>query len=265
MRKNRRRGARPVLAVLRTVARLSAVLLVVGLGASVARRAIYWAKAHPYFALREIDVEGRGTLDANTVLAWAGLTPGMSAWGVQERLAERRLLAHPRVREAIVERILPGRVTIHVAERRPVAILLGGEPILLAGDGEVFPAVEAESLDGLPYVTGVVARAPAAPADAERLRAAARLALRWREHAQWPAISEIRSEGDDLVAFVAGMPLSVRFTAEARADDFARLSAVLELWRGREAQVAAIDLSVPGEAVLKLRRKQSRGTNRMAI
>jgi hypothetical protein len=97
------------------------------------------------------------------------------------------------------------------------------------------------------------------------LRAAARLALRWREHAQWPAISEIRSEGDDLVVFVAGTPLSVRFTAEARADDFARLSAVLELWRGREAQVAAIDLSVPGEAVLKLRRKKSRGTNRMAI
>jgi len=58
VRKNRRRGARPVLAVLRTVARLSAVMLVVGLGASVARRAIHWAKAHPYFALREIDVEG---------------------------------------------------------------------------------------------------------------------------------------------------------------------------------------------------------------
>jgi hypothetical protein len=136
-----------------------------------------------------------------------------------------------------------------------VAILLAGEPILLAGDGEMFPAVDGESLDGLPYVTGVVGRDPLPPADAERLRAAARVVLNWREHAQWPAISEIRSEGDDLVVFAAGTPLSVRFATEARPDDFARLSAVLELWRGREAQVAAIDVSVPGEAVLKLRRR----------
>jgi hypothetical protein len=54
--------------------------------------------------------------------------------------------------------------------------------------------------------------------------------------------------------FVVGTPLAVRFPSQPDADDFARLSSVLGLWRGREAQLASIDLSLPGEAVLKLRR-----------
>jgi hypothetical protein len=100
---------------------------------------------------------------------------------------------------------------------------------------------------------------------AKRLRIAAGLVELWRQHAPWAAISEVRPDGDDLVTFLAGMPLAVRFSAQACADDFARLSAVLGLWRGREAQLAAIDLSLPGEAVLKLRRASARRSNRTAI
>jgi len=65
--------------------------------------------------------------------------------------------------------------------------------------------------------------------------------------------------------FVVGTPLAVRFSSQAGADDFARLTAVLGLWRGREAQLASIDLSLPGEAVLKLRRAGARRSGRTAI
>ncbi len=129
----------------------------------------------------------------------------------------------------------------------------------------MFPAVEGERLDGLPYITGLAGKPPTSAAVAQRLRVAASLVELWRQHAPWAAISEIRPDGDDLVAFVAGMPLAVRFSSQASADDFARLSAVLGLWRGREAQLAAIDLSLPGEAVLKLRRASARRGNRAAI
>jgi cell division septal protein FtsQ len=240
-----------LLAALRVAARLIAVLAVSAVVAGLGRHVLRWVQAHPYFALREIDVQGRRALDANTLLTWAGLTPGMSSWAVQPAAAERRLLDHPRLRAATVERILPDRVTIRVEERQAVAILLAAEPTLVALDGTAFPALEGESLDGLPYLSGVAAGHPAT--DAERLRAAARLVVRWSEHAEWPNVSEVRADGDDLVVFAAGTPMSVRFPAEARPEDFARLSAVLDLWRGREAQVAAIDLSLPGEAVLRLR------------
>ncbi|MET0150998.1 MAG: FtsQ-type POTRA domain-containing protein, partial [Candidatus Binatia bacterium] len=228
-------------------------------------RVVAWVEAHPYFALREIDVEAHGALDAKTLLAWAGLALGASAWSVHEADAERRLLAHSRIREAHVERTLPAQVRIRVEERSPVAILLADRPLLVAQDGEVFPPVEGEALDGLPYITGLAGKPPTSATIAKRLRIAAGLAELWRQHAPWAAISEIRPDGDDLVAFVSGMPLAVRFSSQACADDFARLSAVLGLWRGREAQLAAIDLSLPGEAVLKLRRASARRANRAAI
>jgi len=254
VKKNRRRGARLGIAVLHEAARGSLVLIAIAAATIGAERAFAWATAHPYFALREIEVEARGRIDPKTLIAWAGLTPGMSIWGVHAAEAERRLLAHPRICEASLERRLPNQVRLRVEERRPLAILLAGLPLLLAGDGAVFPALDGEATAELPYVTGVLATG-GAPADGGKdLRAAVRLVALWQAHADWPAISEIRPDGEDFVVFANGSPLAVRFAAEAQAEDFARLSSVLELWRGRETQVAAIDLSLPGQAVLKLGR-----------
>jgi cell division protein FtsQ len=251
--------------LLALTARVLVAIAALGALAAGTIRIVAWVGAHPYFALREIDVEAHGALDAKTLLAWAGLTPGASAWSVRESEAERRLLAHSRIREAHVERTFPAQVRIRVEERRPVAILLADRPLLVAQDGEVFPPVEGERLDGLPYITGLPGKPPSSATAAKRLRIAAGLVGLWREHAPWAAISEVRPDGDDLVAFMSGMPLAVRFSSQASADDFTRLSAVLGLWRGREAQLEAIDLSVPGEAVLKLRRGIARRANRAAI
>ena len=255
MKKNRRRGTRLGIAVLRGTARGILALVALGAAAVAAERALAWTKAHPYFALREIDVAAGGRVDPKTLVAWAGLAPGMSIWSVHATEAEGRLLAHPRIREASLERTLPNRVRVHVEERRPVAILLANRPLLVAGDGAVFPALDGEAVDGLPYVTGVSAMERASSDGGNRLREAARLVALWQAHAEWPAISEIRLDGEELVVFAAGTPLAVRFATETKAEDFARLAAVLELWRGREAQVAAIDLSLPGQAVLKLQRR----------
>ena len=264
MRRNRRRTGRSLLPALAIAARALVALSALGAGAVGVPWVVAWVEGHPYFALREIDVDAHGVLDAKTLLAWAGVAPGASVWSVREADAERRLLAHPRIREAHVERTLPGQVRIRVEERRPVAILLADQPLLVAPDGVAFPAVDGELLADLPYVTGFAASAPTSVAVAHRLRDVARLVELWSEHAPLP-VSEIRPEGDDLVAFVVGTPLAVRFSSQAAAEDFERLAAVLGLWRGREAQLAAIDLSLPGEAVLKLRRASARRSSRTAI
>jgi hypothetical protein len=266
VKRNRRRSGKTVLAGLAIAARWSVVLAATAAAVAGVVWAVDRVESHPYFALREIDVEARGAVDAKTLLAWAGIAPGASVWSVHEIEAERRLLAHPRIREAHVECTLPGQVRIRVEERRPVAVLLADRRLLLGPDGVPFPATENEALADLPYVTGLSAGATAAPAVARRLREAARLVELWRDRGPWTA-SEIRPDGDELVVFVVGTPLAVRFSAQPDADDFARLSSVLGLWRGREAQLASIDLSLPGEAVLKLRRApaSARRAGRTAI
>jgi POTRA domain-containing FtsQ-type protein len=253
VKRARRRRVRPLFQALRRAARLLGLAVLVAAGGGAAVRLVHAVRAHPYFSVREIDVEARGRVDAQTVVAWAGLAPGMSVWSAGEREAEARLLAHPRIRAATVERQLPGRVKVRVEERTPVAILFADEPLLVALDGAAFPPLAGEATDDLPYVTGFAGKDPTAAPVVARLREAARLAVAWREHGQWPPISEIRPGDDELVVFVSGTPLSVRFGPEARDEDLARLGAVFSLWRGREAQVAAIDLSVTDEAVLTMR------------
>jgi cell division septal protein FtsQ len=265
VKKNRRRGSRLGAAVLRAAVRCLLALVAAGAASVGAERALAWAKAHPYFTLREIDVEAHGRVDPKTLVAWAGLIPGMSIWSVHRADAERRLLAHPRISAASLERTLPNQVRLRVEERRPVAILLAGSPLLVSGDGAVFPALDGEATGGLPYVTGVAPTGGAYSDGGKRLSAVARLVALWQAHADWPAISEIRPDGEDLVVFATGSPLAVRFASEAQAEDFARLSSVLALWHGREGQVAAIDLSLPGQAVLKLRKGKSHSANRLAI
>ena len=108
----------------------------------------------------EIDVEAKGRLDAQTIISWAGLTPGMSVWEAGEAAAEARLLAHPRIRAASVERRFPGQVIVRVEERTPVAVLFADHPLLVARDGVAFPPLAGEETGDLPYVTGLAGEDP---------------------------------------------------------------------------------------------------------
>jgi cell division septal protein FtsQ len=172
---------------------------------------------------------------------------------VSEPRAAERLLTHPRIRAATVERRLPGQVTLRVEERRPVAVLLGSQPLLVAADGVVFRPGEGEGMADLPYVTGLAGEDPFSAASTERLRRAAHVVDLWQAQTHLPPISEVRSESDQLIVFTVGTPLAVRFGLRASTDDLVRLSTLLDLWRGREAQMSTIDLSLPGEAVVGLR------------
>ena len=256
MKKPRRRRARALAAGIRRSARLALCGVVAASGALAAVHAARWVEAHPYFSVREIDVHTKGRVDAQTLVAWAGLAPGMSVWSAGEAAAEAKLLAHPRIRAASIERLFPGQVIVRVEERTPVAILFAERPLLVARDGVAFPSLPGEATADLPYVTGLAGADPTSAPIVARLRDAARLAVAWRERGQWPAISEIRPGDDEMLVYVAGTPLAIRFATEARIEDFARLDAVLELWRGREIQVAAIDLTAPGEAVLTMRNRK---------
>ncbi len=252
MKRNRRRAASGS-GVTWRVLRAVRALALLGVAGFAAFHALAFARAHPYFSVREIDVRARGTLDAKTILAWSGLATGMSVWDVDEHRAEERLLAHPRIRAALAVRELPGRVEIFVEERTPVAALFGAPVRMIASDGIVFPLEDGESHDDLPYVTGFKEVDATSGAATARLRDAVGLLADWRTHPEWPAVSEIRPDADELLVFVAGSPLAVRFPTPTDAEDFTRLGTVLDLWKGREHGLASIDLSMSGEAVLKLR------------
>jgi cell division protein FtsQ len=257
MRKNRRRG-RSIGARLAAAARFSVGAVAGGIATLGALRVAAATADHPYFAVREIEVDGGR--DTSAVLAWAGVEPGASLWHVAAAATEERLLSQPRIRSAVVRREFPDRLRITVEERRPVAVWLLAEPLFVDADGVAFAPLARESLAGLPCITGL-RREDAARAGwlAERLREAARVVVLWSARAGWPDLSELRVDRNgDVVVFPERPAIAVRFPRGADEEPFSRLAAVLDVWRGREGRVAAVDLSVPGLAIVRTKTAERR-------
>jgi cell division protein FtsQ len=266
LRKNRRRGTRPFerlrLGAGSLLAGLVAPLLALGGLAAVAR----WASTHPYFHLQAIEIEGAREPDA--VLAWIDIERGRSLWSIDPKKIELRLRAHARVRAVSVRREFPDRLSVAVEERRPLALVLFDEPLFLDAEGRAFPPLREELRDDYPYVTGIAADdLDVRPGwVAARLREAAKILQLWQHHPDWPAVSEVRlHRHGGFVAYPERSRMAIRFGEDVDPEQFARLSTVLELWRGREIQVAAVDLTVPGQAVLRLRAGAKRPDRRVTI
>lgn len=259
MRRNRRRR-RGVWQTLARVVRVTVVTGALGAAAFGGITVAAWAVEHPYFGVRHVQVSGARALEARELLAWTGISPGESLWTVDEVDATARLLRHPRVRAASVATEFPNRILLAIEEREAIARLLGTsgrrEALLVDQDARLFSPFAGERPGDLPCISGIrsadlVARSPGV---ASRLERAVHVLRTWQRHPEWPPVSEIRAEENgEVVVLPEERPMVIRFGAEIAEDQFARLSAVFRLWKGRELEVAGVDVSVPGQAVLKLR------------
>ena len=108
-----------------------------------------------FFRAERITVKGIQVLDRSAVLEAAQLTDGVNILSVNRRRVQRRLLSHPWVAEARVDRELPDRLLITVTEYEPLAILDLGRPFIIDPDGEIFKAHSPTDPDRLPVVTGL--------------------------------------------------------------------------------------------------------------
>ncbi len=107
------------------------------------------------FATSAVETEGLTRLDRAEVLRWTGLALGQNVFQVSASEAQRRLLRHPWIRSASVERRLPGTYRIQVRENRPAALLSLGELYLVSDDAKVFKKqTEGDPVD-LPVITGI--------------------------------------------------------------------------------------------------------------
>lgn len=137
--------------VLRLVALAAMVVLFVAVGRLLERH-VRTAEA---FATQVIDVTGNERMAPEEVLQAAGLSLGRNVFEVSPEEAQQRLVDHPWIASAKVERRLPGTYTVQVSEREPVALLALDTLYLISGDGGVFKPLEDGDPSDLPVVTGV--------------------------------------------------------------------------------------------------------------
>lgn len=111
--------------------------------------AVWWS---PIFGVRQVQVEGSGSVDPATVIERAGIVMQTPLIRVDRADVEARVLADPRIATAAVELDWPDTVLIAVTERRAVGVIATGSTwSVVDRDGVAFQDV-AERPAGLPEI-----------------------------------------------------------------------------------------------------------------
>jgi cell division protein FtsQ len=103
----------------------------------------------------DIEVEGRETTDAATIMAALSAHRGTPILGVSPSRAKEQLESLPWVRSAVIERRLPGTIFVRLVERHPLAVWQhAGKQELIDREGAVIPVKDLSRFARLPSVVG---------------------------------------------------------------------------------------------------------------
>ena len=108
-----------------------------------------------YFEAKTITVEGNRELSKGKILKLAQLKRHDNILSLNLNTLHRRLVAHPWVAAAEIERTLPDTIHIRVNERVPIAIVDLDRLFYLDEKGDIFKPVESSDKARVPIVSGL--------------------------------------------------------------------------------------------------------------
>jgi cell division protein FtsQ len=157
-------------------------------GAGAVRAAAVKATADMGLTVQTVLLEGRRNAPRGAVTRAVGLKRGDAMLGFDPAAIRGRLLALPWVRDASVERRLPGTVNIRIKERRPLALLQrdrrlalideAGEEISGANLGKFRSLMIVVGKDAAQHAPTLIAMLGSEPALANKVSAAVRIGKR---------------------------------------------------------------------------------------
>ncbi len=190
----------------------------------------------------DIEVEGRETTDAATIMAALGAHRGTPILAVSPSRAKQQLESLPWVRSAAIERRLPGTIFVRLVERHPLAVWQhGGKQELIDREGAVIPVKDLSRFARLPSVVGDDAASHAArlidmlarePDLAARVNAAVRV-----DERRW----NLRIDN----------AIDVLLPEENPSDAWARLAALERANSVLKHDIQTVDMRLPDRLVLR--------------
>ena len=219
----------------------------------------------PAFQLDRIDVKGLSRLERAELLETAGLTLGMNVFARSPDDVRARLLRHPWIVSADVQRRLPSRFEILVRERDPVALFVVeacppataspdvtpcDDPsalYLVSAEGKMFKRLSGKDPVDLPVITGVTRDRLARDPDFSRrvLIDAVALLQEYQNSGlfQRSAIGEIHVEANDGLSLYIGDDLTyVRLGTPPFTQKLSRLKRVFERLQREQAHAEYVYL-----------------------
>ena len=193
-----------------------------------------------FFRVRNVEIEGARYLAPDELLGRLALDTTMSVWDDLDPLATR-VSDHPQVREARIDRRLPGTLVVHVEENLPVALVPAASGFqAIDAAGRTLPIDPSRTLVDLPIVP---------KADTALLRVLA--ALRDAEPRVFDRISEARRVGGGEVLFVL-TSYPVRAMLDVSPGRLADIFPVEEDLARRNARIAELDLRYRDQVIARV-------------
>lgn len=228
----------------------------------------------PHFVIKSVEVNRCEHVSPEELGRFIDIYPGLNIFNVDIGRTRQRIMQHPWVARARVQRILPDAVRILVTERKPVAFILlssdesaeneaAGKKIrnlyFVDSEGKIFKqAAAGEALD-LPVLTGFVKEEffkdkATAEVLRQRLREAVKLLnmVENENDIELKRISEVRfSPGKGFSLFIDHAQTHIEVGLPPFDDALTRLDLVTARLGPQARQASRIDLTQPGQAIVK--------------
>lgn len=235
----------------------SALALYVG-WRPVGRLADRWRESmltNSYFSVQEIKVGGGEKVGGSEIVAMAGMSQGMNIWKVDPATIERKIGKHPWVKRVLVRRELPRRVVIEVEEREVKGIVVMGKLYYVDAEGSVFKEVEEGEKTDFLLLTGLQQADLTSQNHATRQKIREALKLGELMAGGSLTLSEIHfSPQGGAVLYPMAYPIALHVGWGDWQGKVQRLERVLEMWKGKEARLASLDLSFRDRVVARLKK-----------
>ncbi len=179
--------------------------------------------------LRHIEVRGNRLVGANEIMQLAQVQPGALISTADLTTIRQNVMSHHYVKDALVERDMPGTLRITVTERSPIAIVNRPDPVYLDADGVILPRTVARTLIDLPVISGIPSTTPltlGARLTSEDVQQSLQIltALKFMSSELYHNVSEIQvRNGGDIVLYSADNSVPIIFGQGDIAPKLARL------------------------------------------
>ena len=201
------------------------------------------ASARLGLVVSDIEVEGRQTTDAATILAALGAARGTPILAISPDRARQRLESLPWVRSASIERRLPGTLYVKLVEKRPLAVWQhAGKQELIDRHGEVIAVGNLGRFARLPTVVGD---------DAAR-EAAGLLAMLAREPKLAARVTAAIRLDDRRWNLRLDNAVDVLLPEEGTEAAWAQLATLEDSDKLLERDIRSVDMRLPDRLVLKV-------------
>ena len=118
--------------------------------------AVYYFTQSPFFALKEIEVNGNTKVTETEIIKKSGLSTGINYFELDTEIVEKRLHSIPLVEKVTVKKRLPDSVVINIKERKPLALFCTQEGLLVIdGKGYCLEKCTTAASYDLPIITGL--------------------------------------------------------------------------------------------------------------